>query len=280
VGVRNSVARLYVSLTTRRRVTGVRGWGELYRTSVGLGARYLVHDGFLREAVIRVVVPLDPSRYLELPETLDELGARPGDCVLDLASPKLLAVVLARRGAHVTSVDQLESEIDSWRKLTAGEPRLALQVGDGRSLPFAEASFDHAYSVSVLEHIPEPGDEEALRELARVVRPGGRVVVTLPHARTYREDWRDAPVYADQGETGARHFFQRWYDGARVERLAAAAPALRLVSSSVSRMEPNLNELYARTFPWLVPLGPVFGLLARRVEGPGGDVIRLTFARA
>jgi SAM-dependent methyltransferase len=256
----------------------MRGWGELYRTSVELGARYLVHHGYLREAVIRMVVPLDPSRYLELPETLMELAARPGERVLDLASPKLLAVVLARRGADVTSVDQLESEIDSWRKLTAGEPSLGFRVGDGRRLPFADASFDHAYSVSVLEHIPEPGDEEALRELARVVRPGGRVVITLPHARAFREDWRDAPLYADQGAVGARHFFQRWYDTARVERLAAASD-LRLVSSAVSRMEPNLNELYTRTFPLLVPLGPLFGLLARRVDGPDGDVIRLTFSR-
>jgi len=257
----------------------VRGWTRLYRASVGLGLRYLVDHGFLREAVVRVVVPLDPSRYLELPETLRELAARPGERVLDLASPKLLAVALARDGVEVVSVDQLESEIDAWRKLTAGAPRLRLEVGDGRALSFEDASFDHAYSVSVLEHIPEPGDEEALRELARVTRPGGRVVVTLPHAAAYREDWRDAPVYVDQGGSPGRHFFQRWYDTARLERLAAAVPGLELVSSCASRMEPNLNELYTRTFPLLVPLGPVFGLLARRVEGPGGDVVRLTFRR-
>ena len=257
----------------------MRGWWELYRTSVGLGARYLVHHGYLREAVIRVFVPLDPSRYLELPETTNELDARHGERVLDLASPKLLAVCLARAGVEVVSVDQLKSEIESWRKLTADERRLTLQVGDGRALPFEAGSFDHAYSVSVLEHIPEPGDEQALRELARIVKPGGRVVVTLPYAAVYREDWRDAPVYADQGGAGGRHFFQRWYDAGRLERLAAAAPELELVSSSVSRLEPNLNELYTRTFPLLVPLGPVFGLLARRVDGPGGDVTRLTFRR-
>jgi SAM-dependent methyltransferase len=257
----------------------VQGWGKLYRTSVELGLRYLWKNGYLREAVIRVVVPLDPSRYLELPEAMRELAARPGERVLDLASPKLLAVVLARAGVEVVSVDQLESEIDAWRKLTAGEPRLTLQVGDGRELPFEDASFDHAYSVSVLEHIPEPGDEQALRELARVTRPGGRVVITLPHAAAHREDWRDAPVYAAQGGSPGRHFFQRWYDPARLERLAAAAPDLELVSSCASRMEPNLNELYTRTFPLVVPLGPLFGLLARRVEGPGGDVVRLTFRR-
>jgi SAM-dependent methyltransferase len=258
----------------------MRGWWGLYRTSIGLGVRYLAREGYLREAVIRVVVPLDPSRYLELPETLRELGARPGERVLDLASPKLLALTLARTGVEVVSVDQLESEIEAWRKLTAGEPRLTLQVGDGRELPFEDASVDHAYSVSVLEHIPEPGDEEALRELARVTKPGGRVVVTLPYADTFREDWRDAPVYTDQGGTEGRHFFQRWYDAARVERFAAAAPGLELVSSSISRLQPNLNALYTRMFSLLVPLGPVYGLLARRVEGPGGDVTRLTFRRA
>src|SRR5262249_5736541 len=127
---------------------------------------------------------------------------------------------------------------------------------------------------------PEPGDEEALRELARVVKPDGRVVVTLPHADAYREDWRDAPVYADQGGASGRHFFQRSYDEARLERFAASATGLELVSSSVSRLQPNLNALYTRTFPLLVPLGPAFGLLARRRDGPGGDVARLTFRRA
>jgi SAM-dependent methyltransferase len=257
----------------------MRDWWPLYRTSVELGARYLLNHGYLREAVVRIVVPLDPSRYLELPETQRELAAQPGERVLDLASPKLLALALARAGAEVLSVDQLESEIEAWRKLTAGEPRLELETGDGRALRFDDASFDAAYSVSVLEHIPEPGDEEALRELARVTRPGGRVVITLPYARAYREDWRDAPAYADQGGADGRHFFQRWYDNARVARLVASAPALELVSSQISRLEPNLNELYTRTFPLLVPLGPLFGLLARREDGPGGDVIRLTLRR-
>jgi SAM-dependent methyltransferase len=257
----------------------VRGWGRLYRTSVGLGARYLVRHGFLRQAVVRVVVPLDPSRYLELPETLHELGATPGQRVLDLASPKLLAVTLAREGVDVTSVDELEPEIETWRKLTQGEPRLSLLVADGRALPFESESFDHAYSVSVLEHIAGDGDAQALRELARVTKPGGRVVVTLPHAASYREDWRERAAFVDHGAVGGRYFFQRWYDDERASRLAAGAPALELVSTSVSRLQPNLNEAYTRTFPLLVPLGPVFGLLARRRDGSGGDVIRMTFRK-
>ena len=257
----------------------MRGWSGLYRTSVGLGLRHLARHGYLREAVIRVVCPLDPSRYVELPWAERELKARPGESVLDLASPKLLALVLARQGVVVTSVDALESEIESWRRLTAGEPNLHLEVADGRELPFADESFDHAYSVSVLEHIADDGDERALRELARVVRRGGRVLLTSPYADAYREEWRDAPVYGGDGQAGGRHFFQRWYDAEGVRRLVAAAPALELVSSSVVRLQPNCNEAFVRTFPLLLPLGPVFGLLAREREGPGADVIRLTLTR-
>lgn len=257
----------------------MNGWRGLYALSVRLGLRYLVRHGYLREAIVRVVVPLDPSRYLELPAALRELRPRPGERVLDLASPKLLAVALARSGVEVTSVDELASEIESWRRLAGAEPGLRLEVADGRSLPFADASFDHAYSISVLEHIADDGDEPALRELARVVKPGGRVFLTLPHAEEYREDWSKGPLYVDHGASDGRYFFQRRYDGERVARLLAAAPAFRLVRSQVVRLQPNLNELYVRTFPLLVPLGPLFGVLAREREDPRGDVVRLTLER-
>ena len=256
-------------------MTSTRGWLDLYALSLRLGLRHLR----TRHGLIRVLIPLDPSRYLELPAARRELAARPGDRVLDLASPKLLAVALARAGVDVMSVDAMAPEIAAWRRLADGIPNVRFEVADGRELPFADESFDHAYSISVLEHIAEPGDEQALAELARVVRPGGRVFVTLPHAQRYREDWRDAPVYADRGASGGRYFFQRWYDPARVDRLVAAAPALDLVRRETVRLQPNWNAAYVRLFPWLVPLGPLYGLLARERRGPDGDVVRLTLVK-
>jgi SAM-dependent methyltransferase len=260
----------------------VRGWSELYRTSVGLGLRHLRRHGYAREAVVRLVVPLDPSRYLELPWALDRLAPAWGETVLDLASPKLLAVVLARRGARVTTVDQLESEIATWRVLTEAEDGLELVVGDGRSLPFPDGSFDHASCISVLEHVAgDGGDVVALSELARCVRPGGRVAVTLPYAPRARAEHRAQAAYVDEGERDAegRAFFQRWYDDAAADALVAAVPTLVEHERSVARLSPNLNGAYTRTFPLLVPLGPAFGLLARERLGPDGDVVRLLMER-
>jgi SAM-dependent methyltransferase len=256
-----------------------RGWLPLYRLSWRLGLRHLLRHGYLREAVIRVVIPLDPSRYLELPDSLSELGARPGERVLDLASPKLAAVALAEQGVRVTSVDALESEVETWRRLAEGNPNVEFVVGDGRSLPYGDGSFDHAYSISVLEHIADDGDVAALREIARTVRPGGRVVITLPYAERYWEDWRDEPVYGEQQPRAERYFFERWYDAPRVDRLLDRVTDLSLVDSHVSRLSPNWHRLFLRHFPWLIPLGPFFGVLARPRTGPPGDVIRLTLRR-
>jgi SAM-dependent methyltransferase len=257
----------------------MRGWLPFYRTSWRLGLAALAGRHDLREALTRIIIPLDPSRYLEFPDALRELGARPGERVLDLASPKLVAVELARRGAEITSVDALDREVALWRSLARGQPRLSFQIADGRALPFAEAAFDRAYSISVLEHIPNQGDAEALRELARVVRSGGRVVVTVPYSDRYREDWRDVPMYGDQPAVDGRYFFERWYDDDRLRALAQAAPGLRLLSTRISRMAPNWHLLYLRAYPWLLPLGPFFGVLARERVGPPGEVARLTFER-
>ncbi len=259
-----------------------RGWLRLFVLSVTLGLRHLLRRGYLREAVIRVVVPLDPSRYLEFPETLRELDARRGDRVIDLASPKLVAASLARDGVEVVSVDELPSEVETWQQLAGHIRGLTVQVADGRSLPFPDESFDHAYSISVLEHIPGDGDAAALRELARVLRPGGRIVVTLPYADVYREDWRDSALYVDHGADDGRHFFGRWYDEAHVDALRdAVAPVLQERGRRLARLSPMaVNHAYERFFPLLVPLGWLFPFLVHEVDGPGGDMMRVTYVKS
>jgi SAM-dependent methyltransferase len=64
-------------------------------------------------------------------------------------------------------------------QLARNEATPYLAAGDAMHLPLASSSVDAAISWDVLEHLPRP--EAALAELARVVRPGGVVVIGLPH---------------------------------------------------------------------------------------------------
>ena len=264
-------------------------WKQIFLLSWRVGASGLlrgVKGPARREAVARLACPLDPVRYIEMPVVLNRLVARPGERVLDLASPKLCAVALARNGVDVTVVDAYAQEIDTWNQLAGNQPNLRFQVGDGRALLFPDASFDHAYSISVIEHIPDDGDFQALAELARVVKPGGRVLITMPYAESnYHEVWQKQKLYSDvadehEGQDGADHFFYRWNDRARLERLLASVPSLELTHMDVARLRPRwMQAAYDRFFPWLVLLGWVYGLFLGERTGGDGDVVRLTLTK-
>ncbi len=68
---------------------------------------------------------------------------------------------------------------------------------DGRTLPFAAATFDGVICSQVLEHVFAP--EEFLRELARVLRPSGRLVLTVPFAWDEHEQPHDFARYSSFG---------------------------------------------------------------------------------
>jgi demethylmenaquinone methyltransferase/2-methoxy-6-polyprenyl-1,4-benzoquinol methylase len=107
------------------------------------------------------------------------LQAAPGQTVLDLATGTGdLALAVAHAGARVVGLDpspgMLALAADKAR--AAGlESRVALVVGDAQSLAFPDASFDAVGIAFGIRNVPDR--PRALAEMARVVRPGGRVVV-------------------------------------------------------------------------------------------------------
>lgn len=116
------------------------------------------------------------------------LGVRSGDLLLDLGCGLgRHAFEAARIGARVVACDYSEGELKEVRA-TFGAMAVAGEVselsctgtvnGDGVRLPFADGSFDRVIAAEVLEHIPD--DQDALVELARVLRPGGTIAVTVP----------------------------------------------------------------------------------------------------
>ncbi len=88
-----------------------------------------------------------------------------------------LLPLLAATGARVTAVDNSESMLAEARELCRREGiRVAeFMNADIQDLPLPADRYDAAYSSMVLHHVARPAD--ALREMARIVRPGGKVVV-------------------------------------------------------------------------------------------------------
>jgi SAM-dependent methyltransferase len=120
---------------------------------------------------------------------------------------------------------------------------------DLRRLQIPDASFDMAVSVSTLEHVgldnsrfydadapqgdPDHEAQLAMRELRRVVKPGGALLITVPFGRSWRDDWvrtldgdqLDALVSAVEPVATDESFFRRYPDGWRRVRRDQAADA-------------------------------------------------------
>jgi SAM-dependent methyltransferase len=110
--------------------------------------------------------------------SLELLGLRPGDRCLDVGcgtGPELAALAaLVSPGGRVTGVDASQTLVNAARRRRV--PGVELVVADAHRLPFDDAAFDACRADRTLQHLSDP--DTALTEMARVTRPGGRVVVT------------------------------------------------------------------------------------------------------
>jgi SAM-dependent methyltransferase len=85
----------------------------------------------------------------------------------------------AARGASVAGVDVEPAMLDRARRRLGREALLAAAAGE--ALPFADATFDLVLTMTVLHALPAGSAPRVLAEMARTVRPGGRVLVVDHH---------------------------------------------------------------------------------------------------
>jgi ubiquinone/menaquinone biosynthesis C-methylase UbiE len=139
---------------------------EQYGTSDRLRARIDVHERY-------------SERQIDFYGTvLDHLALQPRLTVLDVGCgnggyhPKL-----AERGVSAVAMDQSPGMVrDAHRQAVERDLPVRVLQADAQMLPFADAAFDRAMANHMLYHVPDI--RAALREMRRVVRPGGRIVLT------------------------------------------------------------------------------------------------------
>ena len=134
---------------------------------------------------------------------LRRLGVTAGDVLLDVGCGGGRHTYPAlRTGAHVVAVDIDRAELVTVASTVAAmradgvvdqAARAATVGGDIGDLPFPPDSFDQIIAAEILEHIPD--DLAAMAELRRVLRPGGRLAVTVPAFWPERICWAMSQEY-------------------------------------------------------------------------------------
>lgn len=132
--------------------------------------------------------PDEQRRLSALNELLNEtslrqIGVRQGECVLDVGSglAQLTRDFARAAGRRALGIERSAEQIaEALRQATAARETelIELRQGDARSLPLRGdewGTFDLVHARFVLEHVPDP--IEVVRQMARAVKPGGRVVL-------------------------------------------------------------------------------------------------------
>jgi len=178
---------------------------------------------------------LSYPRAIEYPLVTQAMGPLEGKRVLDIGGAECpMAFDWAGLGADVTVVDPSDPAAHLrghplYRALEE-QQRPDLLRADGCFLPFRDEVFDAVVSISTVEHIPGDGDTRVMVEAARVLRPGGRVVVTVEGGPSLCEEWFGTSVvgvqYAANAEGKRRPAASEWGLLVRMYTLEAARERL------------------------------------------------------
>ncbi len=148
------------------------------------------------------------------------VAASSGDRVLDVATGTGLVArrLVSTYGCSVVGIDQSDEMLAAARRALDRSPELGARIellrGEAERLPFADREFDHLTFTYLLRYVDDPA--ATLAELARVVKPGGRIASLefgLPDPPLWRPLWR---LYTRVGlPVLGRPFGRDWYEVGR-----------------------------------------------------------------
>ena len=236
--------------------------------------------------------PLDSVRYFELEFVWRHAASQRGR-YLDVSSPRLFPLCLLDAcpeiQADLINPDSRDLEMTRELATAAGlAARCTLHARTVEQLEFRPGSFNLVTSISVLEHIPAPGDSEAAGRLWSFVRPGGRLVMTVPVAREGLDEYLDFDEYglAPRSADGWS-FGQRLYDAVALRDAyfgVLGEPSAMEVFGELrpgTFVEDRAAKAAGRARPWREPLAVAtdYGRFSSVDALPGWGVAGLVFVK-
>lgn len=203
-----------------------------------------------------------------------KLGVWPGSRILDAGCGRGDALLAcAQRGAAVAGIDYSSAAVGLTREALTGFPDADVRQGDVTSLPWDDATFDGALFDDVIEHIEPAQAEAAMRELRRVLKPGGRLLVhTAPNRLFLKVGWPVArPIVRALGRAEVADSVDGWI---------SLAERYHINEQSLHGLRRDLRSAgFGRVRAWIDPnvlrsghgyhltqgldQGPLLGLVAR-----------------
>jgi SAM-dependent methyltransferase len=206
-------------------------WGMAYVTRTpGLafrrlcalaGFRLLFTGRDLRRAYSLIVSPMDSVRYFEFDFMWRAIEKSKMRSYLDVSSPRIFSLLVVDRNADLAAdlinPDKKDLAVTiSWAESFGLRDRCRFYGCLIEDASLKPESFDVITSISVVEHIPD--DRRAIQKMWDLLRPGGRLLISVPCAAKASEEFINLNEYEliDADENGFV-FWQRYYDEGLIE---------------------------------------------------------------
>jgi len=183
--------------------------------------------------------PVSIVRYFEFDFVSSFFGNSDNKDILDVSSPYLFGFYLSAKNNcnyHYINPDKKDlKNVRSIAKKINFAGKYFTDCLDAKKMYFPDNNFDRIISISVIEHVNNNGDSDVIREMWRVLKPGGILILTFPVRKEYKEEFISENIYnLEQIELEGKYFFQRYYDDEKIEeRLLSSIDNFEIVGKKV-----------------------------------------------